>query len=380
LVSESIETPPNTKSLKRTPLYELHQSLGARMVPFAGYEMPVQYSDGIIAEHTHTRTAAGLFDVSHMGQAWLAADADVSGALETLVPGDMRGLRAGQMRYTTLLNDEGGIVDDLMVIRPGGGERLMLVVNAARKHADYDYISSRIGSRAVLEPADRLALLALQGPLAVTALERLCPAVTGLNFMVASQLAVNGISCTVSRSGYTGEDGFEISAPANRALDLAQCLLDQPEVKPVGLGARDSLRLEAGLCLYGHDIDETTSPVEAGLPWVIAKHRREAADFPGAARILRELADGPVRKRVGLRPEGRAPAREGSRILDKLGMPVGVVTSGGFGPTVGGPVTMGLAQTEHAAPGTQLKLAIRDKLVSAEVIRLPFVAHRYHKS
>ena len=377
---KSIEESPTTVSLKRTPLYELHKSLGARMVPFAGYEMPVQYTDGIIAEHTHTRAAAGLFDVSHMGQAWLAADADVSGALETLVPGDIRGLRSGQMRYTTLLNDEGGIVDDLVVVRPGDGERLMLVVNAARKHVDYDYISSKIAGRAGLEPADRLALLALQGPLAVTALERLCPAVTGLKFMVASQLAVNGISCTVSRSGYTGEDGFEISAPANRATDLAECLLDQPEVRLAGLGARDSLRLEAGLCLYGHDIDETTSPIEAGLSWTIARHRREAADFPGAARILRELADGPARKRVGLRPEGRAPAREGSRILDKLGMPVGVATSGGFGPTIGGPVTMGLVQSGHAVPGTPLKLAIRDKLVPAEVVRLPFVAHRYQKS
>ena len=379
-MSDSVEKTPATESLKRTPLYELHQSLGARMVPFAGYEMPVQYSDGIIAEHVHTRTAAGLFDVSHMGQAWLAADSDVCGALETLVPGDIRGLGAGQMRYTTLLNDDGGIIDDLMVIRPGAGERLMLVVNAARKHVDYDYISSRIGARAVLDPADRLALLALQGPLAATALARLCPAVTSLKFMIASQLAVNGISCTVSRSGYTGEDGFEISAPANRAADLAQCLLDQPEVRPVGLGARDSLRLEAGLCLYGHDIDETTTPVEAGLAWIIARHRREAADFPGAARILRELADGPVRKRVGLRPEGRAPAREGSRILDKMGLPVGVATSGGFGPTVGGPVTMGLVQSEYAAPGTAVTLAIRDKLVPAEVVRLPFVAHRYQKS
>lgn len=378
-MSESIEKTSSTASLKRTPLHELHESLGARMVPFAGYEMPVQYSEGIIAEHTHTRAAAGLFDVSHMGQAWLAANADVCGLLETLVPSDIRGLGAGQMRYTTLLNDDGGIVDDLMVIRPGAGERLMLIVNAARKHVDYDYISRSIGSRGALDPADRLALLALQGPLAATALGRLCPAVTSLKFMVASQLAVNGISCTVSRSGYTGEDGFEISAPANRATDLAKSLLEQPEVRPVGLGARDSLRLEAGLCLYGHDIDETTSPVEAGLTWTIPRHRREAADFPGAARIIRELTDGPTRKRIGLRPEGRAPAREGSRILDKHGLPVGAATSGGFGPTVGGPITMGLVQSEHAAPGTALKLAIRDKLVPAEVVRLPFVEHRYYK-
>lgn len=380
MVSESAEKEPAAKTLKRTPLHELHVRLGARMVPFAGYEMPVQYTGGIIAEHTQTRTGATLFDVSHMGQAWLAAESDVSGALETLVPGDIQGLSPGQMRYTMLLNDSGGIVDDLMVMRPGADERLMLVVNAARKHVDYEFISRQIGSRAALDPADRLALLALQGPQAAAALSRLCPAVAGLNFMIASQLAVNGISCTVSRSGYTGEDGFEISVPANRATELAECLLDQPEVGPAGLGARDSLRLEAGLCLYGHDIDESTSPVEAGLSWAIARRRREAADFPGAERILRELSDGPARKRVGIKPEGRAPAREGSRILDKHGLPVGVVTSGGFGPTIGGPVTMGMVQTEHAVPGTQLNLAIRDKTVPAEVVKLPFVAHRYHKN
>ncbi len=379
-MSESAEKTSEAKSLRRTPLHDLHGKLGARMVPFAGYEMPVQYADGIIAEHTHTRIEASLFDVSHMGQAWLAADSDVSATLETLVPGDIRGLGPGQMRYTTLLNDDGGIVDDLMVIRPGAGERLMLIVNAARKHVDYDFISSRIGTKAAIEPAERLALLALQGPLAVTALARLCPAVAGLNFMVASQLAVNGISCTVSRSGYTGEDGFEISAPANRAAELAECLLEQPEVKPAGLGARDSLRLEAGLCLYGHDIDETTTPVEAGLSWIIPRRRRDAADFPGAERILRELSEGSARKRVGIRPEGRAPAREGNRILDQRGLPIGVVTSGGFGPTIGGPVTMGMVQADHAAPGTPINLAIRDKVVPAEVVKLPFVAHRYHKS
>lgn len=367
-------------NLRKTPLHALHRELGARMVPFAGYDMPVQYPDGIIAEHTHTRTAAGLFDVSHMGQAWLAADQDVAGALETLVPSDIRALEPGQMRYTLLLNDNGGIIDDLIVGRPSQSERLVLVVNAARKETDYSYIGERLMGRAALEPADRMALLALQGPAAATVLERLCPAVASLQFMMFAQLAVDGISCAVARSGYTGEDGFEISVPANRAVDLARKLLQQSEVRPIGLGARDTLRLEAGLCLYGHDIDETTSPIEASLAWTVARRRREAADFPGAAKILREIAEGPARRRVGLRPEGRAPAREGSRILDHLGLPVGVVTSGGFGPTVGAPVTMGLVQTAHAASGGDLRLAIRDKLVPAEVVPLPFVAHRTRRA
>ena len=375
-MSNAVAADPNKVTLKKTPLHALHRELGARMVPFAGYEMPVQYPDGIIAEHNHTRAAVGLFDVSHMGQAWLAAGDDVAGALETLVPGDFRALQPGQMRYTVLLNDEGGIIDDLIVGRPSASERLTLVVNAARKEIDYSYIGNRLAGRAALEPADRLALLALQGPSAATVLERLCPAVANLRFMTFAQLAVDGVACGVARSGYTGEDGFEISVPANRAVDLARKLLGQADVRPIGLGARDTLRLEAGLCLYGHDIDETTSPVEASLAWTVARRRREAADFPGAVRILREIADGPARRRIGLRPEGRSPAREGSRILDRLGLPVGVVTSGGFGPTVGGPVTMGLIEGEHAAPGKELNLAIRDKLVPAEVVPLPFVAHQ----
>jgi aminomethyltransferase len=368
------------QTLKRTPLHALHRELGARMVSFAGYEMPVQYPDGIIAEHTHTRTAAGLFDVSHMGQAWLAADRDVAGALESLVPGDIVGLEPGQMRYTVLLNDTGGIIDDLIVARPADAERLTLVVNAARKDVDYSHIGARLAGRAALEPADRLALLALQGPAAAAVFERLCPAVANLHFMMFAQLAVDGISCAVARSGYTGEDGFEISVPATRAVDLARKLLDQPEVRPIGLGARDTLRLEAGLCLYGHDIDETTSPVEASLAWTVARRRREAADFPGADRILREIRDGPARRRVGLRPEGRSPAREGSPVLDRLGLPVGVVTSGGFGPTVGAPVTMGMVQAEHAVAGANLKLAIRDKQIPAEVVPLPFVAHKTRRA
>jgi aminomethyltransferase len=349
------------------------------MVAFAGYEMPVDYGTGILAEHGHTRERASLFDVSHMGQAWLGAKSDVAGALERLVPGDIRALAPGGMRYSMLLDDHGGIVDDLVVVRPGEGERLLLVVNAATKETDYAFISRRLEGRAGVEPAERLALLALQGPSAAAVLERFCPAAAGLAFMGAAQLAVEGISCTVSRSGYTGEDGFELSVPANRARELAERLLDQPEVLPAGLGARDSLRLEAGLCLYGHDIDRTTSPVEAGLAWTVSKRRRAAADFPGAARILRELADGPARRLVGLRPEGRAPARAGTGVVDSLGLTIGKVTSGGFAPTLGAPVAMGYVPREHAAPGTAVKLAVRERLVAATVARLPFVPHRYHR-
>jgi aminomethyltransferase len=378
-VSQGSTQTGRSAALKRTPLHDLHRALGARMVPFAGYEMPVQYGAGILAEHAHTRERASLFDVSHMGQAWFDAKADVAGALERLVAGDIRALAPGRMRYTLLLDDDGGIVDDLMVVRPGEGERLLLVVNAAGKEIDYAFISQRLEGRAGVEPAERLALLALQGPLAATVIERFCPAAAGLAFMGAARLAVEGVSCTVSRSGYTGEDGFELSVPANRARELAERLLEQPEVMPAGLGARDSLRLEAGLCLYGHDIDRTTSPVEAGLAWTIGTRRRAAADFPGAERILRELADGPARLRVGLRPQGRVPARAGTGVVDSLGMTIGKVTSGGFAPSVGAPVAMGYVRREHAAPGTAVKLAVRERLVAATVARLPFVPHRYHR-
>ena len=378
-MSEASSASQPSAPLLRTPLYDLHRALDARMVPFAGYEMPLQYAGGIIAEHLCTRESAGLFDVSHMGQAWLEARADVAGAMETLCPGDIRGLAPGRMRYTVLLNDDGGIVDDVMVVRPADGERLMLVVNAACKDKDYAHIGARLAGRARLEPAAGKALLALQGPAAAKVIERLCPAAVALEFMTAAQLAVDGISCIVSRSGYTGEDGFEISVPANRASDLAGRLLGEPEVRPAGLGARDSLRLEAGLCLYGHDLDEGTSPVEAGLAWTVARRRRSEGGFPGAARILGELARGPARRRVGLRPEGRTPAREGARILDRMGLAVGVVTSGGYGPTVAGPIAMGYVPAAHAAPGTRLAVAIRDRQVPAEVAALPFVPHRYRK-
>ncbi len=364
------------KRLERTPLYELHRERDARMTAFAGYEMPLHYAGGILAEHRQCRSAAALFDVSHMGQAWLSADSDVAGALETLAPGDIAGLAPGAMRYTVLLNEQGGIIDDLIVTRPDARERLALTVNAARKAADYRRIGDALAGRARLEPAAGLALLALQGPRAEAALETLCPAARDLRPMVSARLAIDGTACTVSRSGYTGEDGFEISVPANRAADVARLLLERPEVGLAGLGARDVLRLEAGLCLYGQDLDETVSPAEAGLAWTIPARRRAAGDFPGAARIARELADGPARRRVGLLPEGRIPARAGAAILDSHSRPVGKVTSGGFSPVLGAPIAMGYAAAAHSAPGARLALSIRKKETPCRIAALPFVPRR----
>lgn len=362
--------------LRRTPLHALHLELGARMVAFAGYEMPLSYPGGILAEHRQCRGKAALFDVSHMGQAWLVADSGAAEALETRVCGDIAGLTPGAMRYTLLLNDGGGSVDDLIVTRPDAGERLSLVVNASRKDTDYRHLAERLAGRARVEPAEGLALLALQGPRAAAALAALCPAADGLRFMRSAQLALDGIACTVSRSGYTGEDGFEISTPANRAGDVARRLLAHPDVGPAGLGARDVLRLEAGLCLWGHDLDETTSPVEAGLAWTIPARRRKAADFPGAARILRELAEGPARRRVGLRPEGRVPARAGAAILDRRGRPAGKVTSGGFSPTLGTPVAMGYVDGAHGETGAELAISVRGRNAPCRTVALPFVARR----
>ncbi|HUN51989.1 MAG TPA: glycine cleavage system aminomethyltransferase GcvT [Candidatus Sulfotelmatobacter sp.] len=369
--------------LKQTPLYRLHVELGAKMVPFAGYAMPVQYPAGILAEHNHTRAACGLFDVSHMGQAFLAADADAAAALEQLVPGDLKALAPGQMRYTQLLNEQGGILDDLMVTRPldaPDGRRLFLVVNAACKEADFTHIAGRLGGQARLVRADDRALLALQGPQAAAVLARLAPAAAAIKFMHAAPLGLAGEACFVSRSGYTGEDGFEISVPAARAEFLARRLFAEPEVRPIGLGARDSLRLEAGLCLYGHDIDETTTPIEAGLAWSISKRRRGEGGFPGAAVIQRQLADGVRRRLVGLKPDGRAPAREHSEITDAAGGRIGEVTSGGFGPTVGGPIAMGYVATAHAAAGSAVQLVVRGKPLPAKVVALPFTPKRYAKS
>jgi aminomethyltransferase len=358
------------ESLARTPLHALHLAQGAKMVPFAGYDMPVQYPPGIMAEHLHTRAKAGLFDVSHMGQVRLPAGA--AAALEKLVPGDIAGLGPMRQRYTLLLDEAGGILDDLMVTN--AGDHLFVVVNASRKAADLAHLRKTVDA----EPLEDRALLALQGPAAAGVVARLAPDLPTLRFMTAGQCRLAGVPCFLTRSGYTGEDGFELSLPADSAAKVATLLLDQPEVMPVGLGARDSLRLEAGLCLYGHDIDETTTPIEADLAWAIAKRRREEASFPGAATILRQLAEGPARKRVGIQPEGRAPAREGAGIAVG-GEMLGSVTSGGYGPTVGAPIAMGYVAARASRAGTALELMVRGTPRPARVAPLPFVPHRYYR-
>jgi aminomethyltransferase len=366
-----------TAPLQRTALHALHCALGAKMVPFAGYDMPVQYPDGIIAEHQHTRSQASLFDVSHMGQVRLTGT-DAAGALETLVPGDLRALKPGEMRYTLFTNEVGGILDDLIVTN--AGDHLFVVVNAACKEADIAHLRTHLPAGVSIEPLADRALLAVQGPAAATVLGRLAPQSAALKFMSAAAMDVAGIRCFVTRSGYTGEDGFEISVANDRAEGLAKRLFDEPEVSPAGLGARDTLRLEAGLCLYGHDIDGTTTPIEAGLAWTIGKRRRAEGGFPGAEIILAQLRDGPSRKRVGLKPEGRAPAREHTEIHDGAGQRIGEVTSGGFGPTVGGPIAMGYVKQEFAAPGTVVNLIVRGTARPAQVAPLPFLPPRYFKS
>ena len=365
--------------LQRTPLYDLHRDLGARMVPFAGYEMPVQYPAGVLAEHLHTRAAAGLFDVSHMGQVILGGRGAAEG-LESLVPVDVVGLAEGRQRYGLFTNPSGGIEDDLMIANRG--DHLFLVVNAARKAADLAHLRAHLtGVEAV---TDR-ALLALQGPQAQAALAALVPAVAALRFMDVTVAAWSGAELWISRSGYTGEDGFEISVPEGRAVDLARALLAQPGVLPIGLGARDSLRLEAGMPLYGHDIDPSTTPAEAGLAWAIQKVRRtggaRAGGFPGAERILSELATGPARLRTGLLPEGRAPMREGTPVFaaESGGHPVGAVTSGGFAPSLGAPVAMAYLPAALAAPGTRLWGEVRGKRLPATVTPLPFRPPTYRK-
>ncbi|MEX2201802.1 MAG: glycine cleavage system aminomethyltransferase GcvT [Dongiaceae bacterium] len=365
--------------LKTTPLHSLHRALGARMVPFAGYDMPVQYPAGIIAEHRHTRSHAGLFDVSHMGQVRIrAANSEAAAAaIEALVPADYRALKPGRQRYGFFTNEAGGILDDLMVAH--GGDHFLMVVNASRKDADFAHLQANLPKEvhaALL--ADR-ALLALQGPEAVTVIQRHAPETVGMRFMDARAMTVLGTNCFVTRSGYTGEDGFELSVPADQAERLARRLLDEPEVMPIGLGARDSLRLEAGLCLYGNDIDETTTPVEAGIEWAIGKRRRAEGGFPGAKRILAELAEGPKRRRVGLLPQGRSPVRAHSTILDASGVTIGEITSGGFGPSLEAPIAMGYVPTRHARPGEQVSVDLRGKPVVAEISAMPFVQTRYHR-
>lgn len=361
------------EELQVTPLDALHRRLGARMVPFAGYSMPVQYPAGIIAEHRHCRTRAALFDVSHMGQASLRGES-ADAALETLLPADLIGLKPGRQRYSLLLNPAGGIMDDLMVARYA--DRLVLVVNASRKHADMAYLAANLPDRLQLQAHDDRALLALQGPEAATALARLCPDAAALPFMAAAELEVAGMPCWLTRSGYTGEDGYEISVPADQAEALAERLLAEPEVMPAGLGARDSLRLEAGLPLYGQDIDELTSPVEAGLGWAISRRRRNTGGFPGAVAILDQLAHGPTRRRVGLRPDGRAPARAETPILALDGSAAGTVTSGGFSPSLNTPIAMGYVRAD-LPDDAALLLTVRGRNLPARIASLPFMPHRY---
>jgi glycine cleavage system T protein (aminomethyltransferase) len=363
-------------ALERTPLYTLHHRLGARMVAFAGYEMPLHYPSGIVAEHLHTRAQAGLFDVSHMGQLALSGSAPER-ALERLVPGDIAELPRMRMRYTLLLNPEGGIFDDLIVTR--GEREVLLVVNAARKRADLVDLEARLQGGGTVTLAEDRALLALQGPAAAAVLSRLAPGIERLPFMSAAEIALAGARSLVSRSGYTGEDGFEIALAAEAAETLAERLLAEPEVKPVGLGARDSLRLEAGLPLWGHDIDETTSPVEASLAWTIGKRRRREGGFAGAERVLRELAEGPRKRRVGIRPEGRVIAREGTPVVAGPGREIGRVTSGGFGPSLGGPVAMGYVESAYAAAGEEVGLEIRGARRPARIERLPFLPARHYR-
>jgi len=370
--------------LLRTPLYDLHVSLDARIVPFAGYEMPVQYPTGILTEHNWTRASAGLFDVSHMGQCFIVGPdfATAAAAMERIVPADIAGLAPGQQRYSQLLGGEGGILDDLMITRSaykGYEGWLYVVLNASRKDHDFAHIAKHLPEGVALRRGDGMALIALQGPKAEAVLAKYASEVRDIEFMHYGAVSIDGIQAHVSRSGYTGEDGFEISIDNKDASRLWQLLLADPLVKPIGLGARDSLRLEAGLCLYGHDIDETTSPVEAGLVWSIGKRRRTEGGFIGSARVLRELAEGPGRKRVGIRPEGRAPARDGTIVTDAGGHRIGVITSGGFGPTANGPIAMGYVEAAFAAPGTAVQLIVRDKPMPARVAAMPFVPHHYKR-
>jgi aminomethyltransferase len=357
--------------LRTTPLTEAHVALGARMVEFAGYDMPVQYADGVLKEHLWTREHAGLFDVSHMGQARLWG----ASAFEKVTPGDFRNLRIGKQKYSLLLNSEGGIIDDLMAGLPDQQDTLFIVVNGACKEKDFDLIARETGAElTVLE--DR-ALLALQGPQAAAVLTRHVPEVATMTFMDIRAVEGFGVDLIVSRSGYTGEDGFEISIPDHAAIAVWNALLADEQVRPIGLGARDSLRLEAGLPLYGHDLDETVSPVEADVAFAVSKHRREAADFPGARRILHELAAGPSRARVGLKVLEGAPAREGAEVADEDGTIIGRVTSGGFSPSLRQGIALAFVPPIHSEPGARLQVIVRGKRQACEVVQTPFVAHRY---
>jgi len=376
----------HSETLSRTPLFAQHIEAGGRMVAFAGYEMPVQYKGGILEEHAWTRGAAGLFDISHMGEAHLVAEdgrhETATAALEALVPADILSLRPGQQRYTQLLADNGGIIDDFMVTRfaEGTDGRLLLVLNAARKTIDIAHMAPRLPSGVRLKLKDDRALLALQGPKAADVLAGLAPPSSALAFMTAANMTIANIACHVSRSGYTGEDGFEISAAAADIAKLWQALLRSPEVRPCGLGARDTLRLEAGLCLYGHELDETTSPIEAGLSWSIQKRRREAGGFPGYARLKREIGGGAARVRVGISLDGKVPARDGAEIHAIDGQKIGIVTSGGFSPTLKRPIAMGYVAPTHAAEGAAVKLIVRGTAHDGRIVKLPFVPHAYRRT
>ena len=373
--------------LLQTPLHALHVSLGARMVPFAGYDMPVQYPAGVMKEHLHTRAAAGLFDVSHMGQVIIRPRSgrieDAALALEKLVPVDVLGLGEGRQRYGLFTNDKGGILDDLMIANRG--DHLFLVVNASCKEADFAYLQKHLADSCELTLLDDRALIALQGPRAECVLAELWADITGMRFMDVAEAALHDVPCIISRSGYTGEDGFEISIPAASAEDVTRRILEHPDVMPIGLGARDSLRLEAGLCLYGNDIDTTTTPVEAALEWALQKVRRaggaRAGGFPGADIILGQFADGARRRRVGLKPEGKAPVRAGAQLFaDAEGIQaIGSVTSGGFGPSADHPVAMGYVDKSHSATGTKIFADVRGKFLPLTIAALPFVTPTYKR-
>ena len=372
----------STEQLLKTPLLALHIELGARMVPFAGYDMPVQYPLGVMKEHQHTREQAGLFDVSHMGQIRLIG-ADAAKALEALVPVDIIDLPVGMQRYAMFTNEQGGILDDLMVANLGNDE-LFLVVNAGCKDQDLAHLRKHLGGHCQVQPLfEERALLALQGPAAVNVLQRLAPDVAKMTFMQFAPVTLLGADCYVSRSGYTGEDGFEISVPADRAEELARRLLAEPEVQAIGLGARDSLRLEAGLCLYGHDMNDTTTPIEASLLWAISKARRadgpRAGGFPGAETLFAQQQKGVARKRVGLLPQERTPVREGAEIVDADGTVIGAVCSGGFGPTLGAPLAMGYLDIAFTPVDSEVWAIVRGKRVPMKVSKMPFVPQRYYR-
>ncbi len=367
----------DNSDLLKTPLYSLHEELGGKMVPFAGYLMPVQFPLGVMGEHNHTRENAGLFDVSHMGQVVITGDG-ADEWLETLIPGNIIDLKPNRIRYTMFTDNNGGILDDLMITKRDND--IFMVVNAACKEQDIAHMRAHLPDNLNLTELDDRALVALQGPKAASVTARFVDGADTMDFMSYMEADIAGARCFISRCGYTGEDGHEISIPADKAEDVCRLLLGEPEVEAIGLGARDSLRLEAGLCLYGHDITTETTPIEGSLEWSIGKRRREQGGFPGADIILSQLSNDDVeRKRVGILPAGRAPAREGTEILDADDNVIGVVTSGGFGPTFGGPIAMGYVTSENAIDGTDIFLAVRKKKLDAKVARMPFVPQRYYR-